>query len=218
MARLVLPKTFLGLPLYIGVETVLGFAALNKASGFYGIISIFTGHPIGFLQAIFNICSILMFPIYIMGLKAITRLHPESRVNVTGRLALVTLTYLFDSALSVLFTLYFAHFWFANEDTQATHPVTDSTTDTSQSATPAYELFLTVSTTVILNAARFYFSLVMLSYTKGLTKVARSQGRRKERKLSGKFPPADEAKWYAERFYQMEDKSLDVIQNVFKYV
>lgn len=147
------------------MELILGFAALNKASGFYGIISLFTGHPIGAFQMLFNLYSIAVFPIYLLGLKTVTRVG--ALPSLSARLALMAATYLGDSALSVVFTVIFSRSWFANEDVAAPVPGTD----TSQSATPAYELFITVATTIAVCAVRIYFGLVLIAYHKGLVRI-----------------------------------------------
>ncbi|ODV62309.1 Kei1p [Ascoidea rubescens DSM 1968] len=115
---------FLGiLPLYIGMEIILGIAILNKFSGVYGILSIFTGHPINFFQWFLNLSSIIILPFYINALKYVKKPH-------LGKFSLVCCVFLFDTLLSILFIIYFALYWFETESSK-TVPLPASATSTS---------------------------------------------------------------------------------------
>lgn len=99
------------MPLYIGAEIVLGFAILNKAAGFYGFLSIITGHPINFWQWLYNVLELLCLPFYISALTLIKKKPENGR-----KFLLACLVYVIDSVVGVFYTLYFVHFWFANEE------------------------------------------------------------------------------------------------------
>lgn len=105
-------QSFLGLvPLYIGAEIVIGIAILNKAAGFYGFLSIITGHPINFWQWLYNVLEILCLPFYISALTLIKKKPENGR-----KFLLACLVYVIDTVVGVFYTLYFVHFWFANEE------------------------------------------------------------------------------------------------------
>ena len=150
------------IPLFIGVEIILGVTILNKASGLYGILSLFTGHPINFWQWLYNLLSLIALPVYA---SALINLKVKSR-NLR-KISLATIVYTLDTILGSLFTLYFIYFWFTLEDGSVKSDGVDAT---SQSASPARELTITISTTIIVTVVRFYFTLVMVSFTKALLK------------------------------------------------
>lgn len=165
------------MPLYIGVELVLGIAILNKAGGVYGILSVFTGHPINFWQWFYNFLAILILPVYIPAL-----IHLKSRPQNVRKMAFATLVYVLDTAIGVLYTLYFVYFWFSREDVDkrdvAPAAATPATPDLSaQSASQVRELWVTFSMTVVITAVRFYFTLVMVSFSRALLRNAADERR-----------------------------------------
>ncbi|CAK7901793.1 inositol phosphorylceramide synthase regulatory subunit Kei1p [[Candida] anglica] len=164
-----LPSKFVGyLPLYIGVELILGIAILNKVSGAYGIVSIFTGHPINFWQWLYNMLAIIVLPIYISALS-----HLQTRPSNVRKVSLACLIFVADTIIGVFYTIYFVSFWFSHEDNV---PAEESVQPlTSQSASEARELFVTSSTTLIITFIRFYFTLVIISFTRALLKQNASQ-------------------------------------------
>ncbi|GMM33543.1 Kei1 protein [Saccharomycopsis crataegensis] len=122
---LYLPKSFLGLPLYIGVELVLGIAIFNKMAGFYGVLSLLTGHPIEFTQWIFYLSSLLIVPFYVNGLQNVK--NPN-----LARFSLISLIYFIDTVSGIVFILHFAYQWFSTNDTSvAKIPNTPTETSTS---------------------------------------------------------------------------------------
>lgn len=192
-------QTFFGLvPLYIGVEVVLGIAILNKAAGFYGFLSIITGHPINFLQWLYNIMSLLCLPFYILAIRAI-KIKPQN-----GRkISLACVVYVIDTVIGVFYIMYFIHFWFANEEvvrrdlvgSDDDMPLTTSSyamatptgvgavddhktaADPNQLVSPAHEIFMTLAGTVIFTVIRFYFTLIMLAFNKALLKQLKVEER-----------------------------------------
>lgn len=178
----------------MGVEVILGFAILNKAGGAYGILSIVTGHPLNFWQWFYNILCIMVLPFYISGI-----VNLKNRKNNGRKISLTCLLFIADTLFGFLYTLYFIYYWFSNEDNKPTdNPYSSdpkgqtqrvaegSHTNESaisenlhelmyQSASPARELFLTISGTIILTVGRFYFTLIIISFTRELLKLERKQ-------------------------------------------
>ncbi|RLV93965.1 Restriction of telomere capping protein 5 [Spathaspora sp. JA1] len=168
----VLPQKFLGrFPLFIGAELILGITILNKASGIYGILSLLTGHPINFWQWLFNAVALVMLPIYISAFINISNQPKNIR-----KMSIATVVYMSDTVIGLLYTLYFMYFWFYIEETPA--PGTTNAKKraaeefdfSSQSASPARELFLTFALTIVVKTVRVYFTLVMMSFTRALLK------------------------------------------------
>lgn len=159
---------------------VLGISILNKAGGAFGVLSLLTGHPINFWQWLYNMSCLVILPFYISGLS-----HLSDRFKNVHKMSLVCLIYTFDTLFGLLYTVYFTYFWFSHEDTNPTGneardipDYVDSTfndfsasgIDLSQSASPARELFLTVSATLITTVVRFYFNLIIVSFSRLLIK------------------------------------------------
>lgn len=154
------------IPLFIGIEIIIGVTILNKASGLYGILSLFTGHPINFWQWLYNLLSLIVLPVYASALVNL-KVKPKNLRKVS----LATIVYFLDTLIGSLFTLYFIYFWFTLEDGSVKSQGEDATVGaTPQSASPARELTITISTTIVVTVVRFYFTLVMISFTKALLK------------------------------------------------
>ncbi|KAI5963756.1 uncharacterized protein KGF55_002636 [Candida pseudojiufengensis] len=175
-----LPQKFFGyIPLAIGVEIILGITILNKAGGLYGILSLFTGHPINFWQWLYNSLALIMLPIYANALINLT-----NKQNNVRKISLSTVVYLIDTLIGILYTLYFMVFWFYSEEESGTDvggnglnffkrtmDETDAGADLSkQSASAHRELFFIFSTSLIMTVIRIYFTLVLISFNKNLLK------------------------------------------------
>lgn len=158
---------------------ILGIAILNKAGGVYGILSIITGHPLNFWQWLYNILAILTLPFYVSAL-----INLKNKLRNTRKLSVACLVYVADTLVGLLYTLYFMYYWFSREDSNPTaDPLNyrdnleavpsksqDASVLASQSASPGRELFLTLSSTISVTVIRFYFTLVIISFTRGLLK------------------------------------------------
>lgn len=163
--------------MFIGVEVILGITILNKAGGLYGILSLFTGHPIDFWQWLYNSLALIMLPIYA---TALINLRNKSR-NLR-KISLATVVYLIDTVIGSLYTIYFVFFWFSSEDGSGEDVggdallkrKVDSSDEgidlSSQSASAGRELFFIFATTIVMSVIRIYFALVILSFTKALLK------------------------------------------------
>lgn len=122
-------------------------------------------------------------------------LNLKNRANNARKVSLTCLVYIIDTVVGVLYTIYFIYFWFSREDNNPTavpgyssDTKVESAIDTamkgaavekrdkaasalsSQSASPGRELFLTVSTILVVTTIRFYSTLVILAFTKALLK------------------------------------------------
>ncbi|KAK6460511.1 Inositolphosphorylceramide synthase subunit Kei1-domain-containing protein [Scheffersomyces coipomensis] len=198
----ILPQRFMGvIPLFIGIEIILGIAILNKAGGIYGILSIFTGHPINFWQWLYNVLSIFTLPFYISAL-----INLKTRPKNARKMSLASIIYTIDTIIGLLYTIYFIYFWFSSEDVKSNSldyakravgndyaadqdyglPVTTTSKTTtpdlsSQSASLVRELYVTFATTIAITAIRIYFNLVFVSFTKALLKQDLSDRKYNER-------------------------------------
>lgn len=153
-------------PLYIGMELVLGMGIINKLSGLYGIMSLFTGHPLDFMQWIFYISSIACVAFYAVGLSTVMK--PKVR-----QYAAVVVVYSVDTLASQLFVLWFAAQWVYNEDVTV---VQKPGQDYSKSASQGFEYSWMIFTTLVVSAARVYFNLVVLSFYKKVIKFNKNLG------------------------------------------
>ncbi|CAK9436137.1 uncharacterized protein LODBEIA_P06950 [Lodderomyces beijingensis] len=171
-----LPQKFFGLvPLFIGVEIILGITILNKASGLYGILSLFTGHPINFLQWLYNSLALLMLPVY-----ASAAISLENKVELVRKISFATLVFCIDTLIGLFYTVYFMYLWFSEEGSSGTTTSAlftrggaSSYADlepSSKSASTERELFFIFSTTLVTILMRIYFTLTMLSFAKVLLK------------------------------------------------
>lgn len=121
-----------------------------------------------------------MLPVYISSL-----INLNNRANNARKTALACVVYVADTLLGLLYTIYFIYFWFSREDNNPTEPGSSqsnykravggsssgsSKALSSQSASPARELFLTTSTVLVVTLFRLYSTLVFLSFTRALLK------------------------------------------------
>lgn len=112
--------------------------------------------------------ALLILPFYAMAL-----INLKNKPRNVRKLSLATLIYILDTGIGCLYTLYFTYYWFYVEDTDATINARRDTVDddlSRQSASQTRELFITFSTTVVITVVRFYFTLVMVSFTRLLLK------------------------------------------------
>lgn len=159
--------------MFIGVEVILGITILNKASGLYGILSLFTGHPINFWQWLYNLLAIITLPVYVSAL-----INLKTKPRNLRKISLATIVYVLDTLVGSIFTLYFIYFWFSLEEGSVKSTGADlSSALSSQSASAARELFITLGTTISVTAIRLYFTLVILSFAKALLKQNRMEAR-----------------------------------------
>ncbi|CAN6674364.1 hypothetical protein TRVA0_052S00562 [Trichomonascus vanleenenianus] len=166
----------------MGAEIITAIGVLNKASGFYGILSIFTGHPLDPMEWVLNILSLVLLPVYA---------HVFLTISQRNALRMVVFAYIYaiDTLVSSLsFSIYFIVHWFSTKakemaaaggvvtnngtavanDTQVMRRADD--TAVSQSASLAQETAVTIVITVALLIVRLYFTVVILSYARQLVR------------------------------------------------
>ncbi|CAI4359900.1 CFA_G0012010.mRNA.1.CDS.1 [Saccharomyces cerevisiae] len=173
---LTLPKSFLGfMPLYLAVEIVLGISILNKCSGAYGILALFTGHPLDFMQWIAYLWSVFTLILFSQGLYLI---HKPNLLVFSQ----ICVLYTIDTISTCFFTLWFTTQWFTLEDTAnidgnnalqsnpiSTGKLTERGIDISkQSATESYEYSMTILITLVSLIFRFYFNFILASFVQEL--------------------------------------------------
>ncbi|CAI4368674.1 BAQ_1a_G0012210.mRNA.1.CDS.1 [Saccharomyces cerevisiae] len=173
---LTLPKSFLGfMPLYLAVEIVLGISILNKCSGAYGILALFTGHPLDFMQWITYLWSVFTLIVFSQGLYLI---HKPNLLVFSQ----ICVLYTIDTISTCFFTLWFTTQWFTLEDTAnidgnnalqsnpiSTGKLTERGIDISkQSATESYEYTMTILITLVSLIFRFYFNFILASFVQEL--------------------------------------------------
>ncbi|CDR46504.1 CYFA0S23e01662g1_1 [Cyberlindnera fabianii] len=162
-----IPQRFFGfLPLYVGVEVILATAILNKMHGIFGILSLFTGHPLDLMQWVYYIVSFVMVYYYFVGFTSILKPRPLQH-------AAIVVIYSVDTLFSLLYIFYFAAEWLLKEDTTAPYVPGQ---DYSKSATQFYEYSVIFLTTAIVEAARAYFNLVLFSFYTRLLKYNKDLG------------------------------------------
>lgn len=59
------------LPLFFGVEIILGFLIINKFNSIYGLLSLVTGHKLSSFQLFYYITQFIVLITYLNGLKMV---------------------------------------------------------------------------------------------------------------------------------------------------
>lgn len=121
-----LPKSFCGaVPLQSGMELILVFTVINKMSGFFGLLSLFTDHPITFLQWVYYFTNALFVILAIFCYRSLRQLAAEavrnSPLNTDENLARVKIIaifvalYIVDFFIGHAFMVYLAKVWLSEE-------------------------------------------------------------------------------------------------------
>lgn len=194
---------------------------MNKAGGVYGILSIITGHPLNFWQWLYNILAIFTLPFYISAL-----IHLRDKPRNVRKLSLATIVYVLDTAIGIFYTLYFIYFWFSLEDVSSEEiekRAEVSSALSSQSASIARELYVTLSTTIVISAIRIYFTMVIVSFTRALLKQDVNENRYNDSSRTGDDDDEQEVnaskgvlgEW--KKFvFELEIKSKEVLTAFFR--
>lgn len=157
-------QKFLGcLPLYIGVELVLGITILNKCSGAYGILALFTGHPLEFMQWALYLWSIFTLAIYAQGLF----LYKKPNLLAFSQ---IFVTFSIDTLLTCLFTLWFTREWYTLEDNTTTQKsiAAAAEREPTQGASQSFEYGITMFITLVSLICRLYFNFLLASFVQEL--------------------------------------------------
>ncbi|KAG7749126.1 hypothetical protein KL911_005211 [Ogataea haglerorum] len=152
-------------------QLVLLYAVINKMCGVYGLLSFLTGHPIDAVQWVYYLSSTAVMVLYIQGFRRV------QTPNINW-FSLVVFVYLLDTVIGFLYTGYFSWLWFSEHDNYVQLTARAVTEDlSSQSASGAYELFVTVALTVITSLVRLYFTAIMLAFFKEMRTAAKFDAR-----------------------------------------
>lgn len=188
-----LPRSFVGLvPLQCGVELIMLYTAINRMCGVFGLLSLFTNHPINFVQWLYYSTNVAVLAVTIIcyskvrniAIQALSNnsLNTDTNLITIKILAVFVLIYMFEFITGNFFMAYLANLWFVEEynGKPATKPSPKSTKGTSkttqhlvkrvsevlslQSASESYEVFVSLFTIVLAEIVRLYFMAILLSY------------------------------------------------------
>lgn len=158
-------------PLYIGVEIALGISIINKCSGAYGILALFTGHPLDSMQWVLYIWSIFTLIICVQGLYQI---HKPNVLTFSH----IFITFIIDTLFTSFFTLWFTAQWYNLEgnsnnvkDTKSSYsdaPVDYSSKIAHQGASEGFEYGVTMFITILSLAGKLYFTFIIASFVQEL--------------------------------------------------
>lgn len=136
---------------------------LNKCSGLFGILALFTGHHLEFTQWILYLWSIFTLIVYAQGL--FTYFKPN----------LLTFSQIFvafsvDTFLTCLFTLWFTNQWYTLEDNTPTQKniAAAAMQEPTQGASQSFEFIMAISITLASLITRLYFNFILASFVQGL--------------------------------------------------
>jgi hypothetical protein len=104
------------LPLHVGVELILAIGMFNKASGFYGILSIFTGHPIGAVEWVLNIVSLCLLPFYVVT-------YAKFAKKDALQMLVFAYAYVADTFINLGLTIFFCVHWFTSVSRKVQSPM-----------------------------------------------------------------------------------------------
>lgn len=143
---------------------MLGITILNKCSGAYGILALFTGHPLDYMQWVSYLWSVLTLVVYAQGLYMIHK--PKLMV-----FSQIVVFFTVDTFLTCFFTLYFSAEWFsiANAEKNANNDLHKRNPDlASQGASERYEYATTLMFTLVTLLFRLYFNFILASFVQEL--------------------------------------------------
>lgn len=185
--RRYLPSTFFGvLPLQCGVELALLYAAINRMSGVFGLLSLFTNHAINFMQWMYyslNIVVLVSTVLCYIQVRWITAqalnnspLNTDANLFTIKIIALFVVTFIVEFFTGNIFMAYLTNLWFIEEYASQDNVSKSGASSSShlakrvsdvlsqQSASEEYEIFVSVVTIIITEVIRVYFIFLVLSY------------------------------------------------------
>lgn len=166
-----IPRTFCFIiPLQVGAELVVSICFINKLSAIYAASALFTGKGLSVMQWISNVFDLVFLPMTIWGYMNVRR----------GR-ALQTLVYthlyIVDTLVSLGFTIYFIVYWFAVAGKSVNNPPSNNgaiqpppPNGSDKSMTVGQELAMTIVATTIFLLVRFYFMLILVGYSRVMSR------------------------------------------------
>lgn len=151
----IIPRSFrVVIPLYIRVEIILAIAIFNKASGFFGILSLFTGKPIGAVEWVLNVFSLCVLPLYV---ATYSKFANKSAFQIV----IFAYTYIVDTFVSLGLTIFFCIHWF----TSASHKVQSSIGEENSFATIGADETTTINTVTSAVATAVYTTTAAVTAT-----------------------------------------------------
>lgn len=158
-------------------------------SGVFGLLSLFTNHPINFVQWVYYSINTVVLGLTGWSYIQIRRLTAETLANkslntdenlVTIKsLAIFFIVYFIDFFTGNVFMVYLLNLWFEEEYLSTTESLGNGATDgdatqqlvkrvsevlSLQSATEGYEVFVSIVTTLITEICRVYFTAIVFNY------------------------------------------------------
>ncbi|KAE9973563.1 hypothetical protein EG327_009031 [Venturia inaequalis] len=131
------PTKFLGfLSLRNGTQLILLAHVINKVSGFYGILALFTGYPISWLQLSMYIYSLVNLFITVY-------LSEHVKIGSAWHCIAFAQLYAVDSVINTAYTCFFAVAWFmvlASNDKKSKAPGAKTIDATSGFTSPQYNV------------------------------------------------------------------------------
>jgi hypothetical protein len=140
------------LPLFFGVEIILGFLIINKFNSIYGLLSLVTGHKLSTFQLFYYTTQFIVLVSYLNGLKLVHR--PDVKFY-----SLLNMINFIDTAI-LLFSMTIFNFKY-NLGERFIDPG-----NSSQAASKAYELFILFGMLLINIFIKVYSNFIILSFTR----------------------------------------------------
>lgn len=182
-----LPKTFFKIiPLQNGMELILLYTAINKMSGLFGLLSLFTNHAINFMQWTYYVlnCSFIIISIFTYThLRQLSNqasqdipLNSDANISSIKIIALFLVVYILDFFIGNIFMIYLTNLWF--EEEYSSNSASDTASKSGQkhlvkrvssilaeqSASEGYEVFVSSVTILLSEIIRVYFIAIAIGY------------------------------------------------------
>ncbi|GMM47467.1 Kei1 protein [Pichia kluyveri] len=143
------------LPLHTGVELIFIFTAINKMSGVYGLLSLFTNHPINFIQWMYyllNTLFVILTMICYTYLKKTasfslsnTSLNTDENMITIKFIAAFIVFYFIDFFTGNLFMVYLANLWLTEEYLETDSSSLSSSSSSSSTSSSSSSIKKTIS-------------------------------------------------------------------------
>src|ERR1700712_5602196 len=115
-----------------GVQLILLTHVINKATGIYGILALFTGYPISALQL-----SMYIYSLFVLGVSVY--LYPHIKTGSAWHCVAFAQVYALDTIVNAIYTVFFTVAWFmvvASHDNQTSAPGGNTVSDASGFTSP----------------------------------------------------------------------------------
>ncbi|KAL6931796.1 hypothetical protein ACO0R3_003263 [Hanseniaspora guilliermondii] len=140
------------LPLFFGVEIILGFLIINKFNSIYGLLSLVTGHKLSTFQLFYYTTQFIVLISYLNGLKLVHR--PDVKFY-----SLLNIINIIDTAI-LFFSMTIFNFNY-NLGERFIDPG-----NSSQAASKTYELCVLFGMLLVNIFIKLYSNFIILSFTR----------------------------------------------------